>query len=136
MAKKNGKTAFIVSTTLGKTTHFNGKLKFKDSLKIDGRFQGRIESQGALVIEKGAMVEADILVGSVIIGGTVKGNIKASKKLEMLSTGRVIGNIETAALTIADGVVFEGKCEMIPDPDKINIFSDKVDAQKARALSR
>jgi cytoskeletal protein CcmA (bactofilin family) len=115
-----------ITTTLGKETSFNGVLRFKESLKIDGTFEGKIESPGFLYIENGATVKADIKVGSVVVGGVVRGNIEASERLEMLTTGKVFGNIRTAKLNIADGVVFEGKCEMIKNPDKLDIFSAAV----------
>jgi cytoskeletal protein CcmA (bactofilin family) len=119
-----------IRTTLGKETDFNGTMKFKDSLKIIGKFKGEIVSPGFLYIENGAEVKANIKVGSVIIGGVVKGNVIAKEKLEMLETGKVFGNIKTAKLKIADGVVFEGKCEMIKNPEKIDIFSENVDEIK------
>ena len=115
-----------ITTTLGKETCFNGVLRFKESLKIDGEFEGQIESPGFLYIENGATVKADIKVGSVVVGGVVRGNIEASERLEMLATGKVFGNIRTAKLNIADGVVFEGKCEMIKNPEKLDIFSAPV----------
>jgi cytoskeletal protein CcmA (bactofilin family) len=124
-----------ISTTLGKETAFNGIMRFRDSLKIDGNFTGEIVSTGYLYIESGAMVTANIRVGSVVIGGTVKGNVEASDKLEMLATGKVFGNIKTAKLKIADGVVFEGKCEMIKNPQAVNIFSGPVDQVKKAAQS-
>ena len=79
------------------------------------------------VIENGAVVNADIFVGSLIIGGTVRGNIQASESVEMLSTGKVYGNIKTAKLKIADGVVFDGNCEMIKKDEEIDIFSARVE---------
>ena len=115
-----------ITTTLGKETNFNGVLRFKESLKIDGTFEGEIESPGFLYIENGATVKANIKVGSVVVGGVVRGNIEASERLEMLTTGKVFGNIRTAKLNIADGVVFEGKCEMIKNPEKLDIFSAPV----------
>ena len=115
-----------ITTTLGRETSFNGILRFKESLKIDGTFEGEIESPGFLYIENGATVKADIKVGSVVVGGVVRGNIEASERLEMLTTGKVFGNIRTAKLNIADGVVFEGKCEMIKNPEKLDIFSAPV----------
>ena len=124
-----------ISTTLGKETSFNGKLCFRESLKIDGKFEGDIESSGFLYIENGAFVKADIKVGSIVIGGIVRGNIEASEKLEMLSTGQVFGNIRTAKLNIADGVVFEGKCEMIKNSESIDIFSAKVEQIKQTSQS-
>ncbi|MBN1797861.1 MAG: polymer-forming cytoskeletal protein [Spirochaetales bacterium] len=119
-----------IRTILGKETEFNGIMKFQDSLKINGRFKGEIVSPGFLYIENGAEVKANINVGSVIIGGVVKGNVTAKNKLEMLETGKVFGNIRTAKLKIADGVVFEGKCEMIKNPEKIDIFTENVDQIK------
>lgn len=124
-----------IKTTLGNQTNFQGTMRFKDSLKIDGSFQGEIISQGFLYIESGAVVKANIKVGSIVIGGIVKGNIEASERLEMLSTGQVFGNIRTAKLKIADGVVFDGKCEMIRNPDKISIFSNSVEEIKQSTQS-
>ena len=127
MAKNNDHKAHEkIVTILGKETNFNGILRFKESLKIDGRFEGEIESPGFLYIENGATVKANIKVGSVVVGGVVRGNIEASERLEMLTTGKVFGNIRTAKLNIADGVVFEGKCEMIKNPEKLDIFSAPV----------
>jgi cytoskeletal protein CcmA (bactofilin family) len=127
MSKNNEhKSIEKITTTLGKETSFNGVLRFKESLKIDGTFEGEIESPGFLFIENGATVKANIKVGSVVVGGVVRGNIEASERLEMLTTGKAFGNIRTAKLNIADGVVFEGKCEMIKNPEKLDIFSAPV----------
>jgi cytoskeletal protein CcmA (bactofilin family) len=124
-----------ISTTLGRETDFNGIMRFRDSLKIDGSFTGEIVSSGFLYVEQGASITANIHVGSVVVGGTVRGNIEATEKLEMLSTGKVYGNIRTAKLKIADGVVFEGKCEMIRNPQSINVFSGPVEQLKKNAQS-
>jgi len=136
MAKnEDHKASERISTTLGRETEFNGVMRFRDSLKIDGTFSGEIISSGFLYIEQGASVTANIRVGSVVVGGTVHGNIEATEKLEMLSSGKVYGNIRTAKLKIADGVVFEGKCEMIKNPQAINIFSGPVEQLKKTAQS-
>jgi cytoskeletal protein CcmA (bactofilin family) len=136
MAKnEDHKASERISTTLGRETEFNGVMRFRDSLKIDGAFSGEIVSSGFLYIEQGASITANIRVGSVVVGGTVRGNIEATEKLEMLASGKVYGNIRTAKLKIADGVVFEGKCEMIKNPQAINIFSGPVEQLKKSAQS-
>lgn len=104
-----------VSTTLGKETNFEGLLEFKKPLQINGHFQGEIVTDGVLLIGETATVRANIQAGTVVVGGEVFGNIIARKRLEMLQSGKVHGNIKTAKLQIADGVVFDGNCEMI-DP--------------------
>jgi len=121
-----------ISTTLGKETVFKGKMRFSDSLKIDGNFEGDIESSGFLYIDNGAIVNAEIKVRAVVVGGIVHGNIDAAERLEMLSTGQVFGNVRTSKLRIADGVVFEGKCEMIKTNLDIDVFSDTVEALKEK----
>ncbi len=131
MAKKNIRSnGQVIGTTLGKETLFAGTMRFTDSLKINGTLKGEIISEGILYIEEGAVIDADIQVGSVIIAGVVNGNIIATDKLEIMTSGKVYGNIRTARLRIADGVVFKGKCEMIRDPKTVDIFSARVEKLK------
>lgn len=132
MGKISEHSRHDATTTLGRETAFQGTLRFTDSLCILGKFSGEIISPGQLSIDEGAEVKANIRIGSITIGGLVKGNIIAKNKLEMLATGKVVGNIKTAKLKIADGVIFEGKCEMIKDPDKIDIFGESHDDLKKR----
>lgn len=107
-----------ISTILGKDTYLNGVLMFKKPLQIAGHFVGEIISDGFLYISETAVVKANIKAHTVIVGGEVTGNVIATERLEMLSTGRVNGNIKTAKLQIADGVIFDGNCEMI-QPTKV-----------------
>ena len=136
MAKTNDlKSLEGITTVLGKKTRFSGTMRYESSLKIDGSFQGKIISPGYLYIEEGAVINADIEVSSVVIGGYVKGNVEAREKLELLPSGKLYGNVRTAKLKIADGVVFEGKCEMIKDGEEIDIFSDTGAEIKSRVKS-
>ncbi len=108
-----------IATILETGSSLNGILEFKKPLQIDGHFEGEIITDSVLLISPRAVVRANIKAGTVIIGGQVIGNVEAFNRLEMLSTGQVIGNIRTAKLQIADGVIFDGNCEMIyPDESK------------------
>ncbi|MCU0823866.1 MAG: polymer-forming cytoskeletal protein [Leptospira sp.] len=107
----------VIATILGKETAFNGTLAFKKPLQISGDFTGEIISEGYLVISEGARVKANIKAGTVVVGGTIIGNVTATQRLEMLSTGKVQGNIRTSKLQIADGVVFDGNCEMLSNEE-------------------
>lgn len=104
----------MISTVFGDDTEFYGDLKFTKSLQINGLFEGEIVSEsGYLVVGKGGTVKANIKAKSVIIDGTVHGNIEALNSIEIHENGKLYGNIRTSKLKIADGVVFEGNCEMI-----------------------
>ncbi len=103
----------MIGTVFAKDTEFYGDLNFNKSLQINGYFEGEIISEGFLVIGEGAVVKANIKAKTVILKGTIYGNIEAAERLEIHLRGKLFGNIKTAKLKIADGVVFEGNCEMI-----------------------
>ncbi len=118
----------MISTVFSKDTEFYGDLSFKKSLQINGYMEGEINSSGFLVIGEGATVKANIKADTVIISGTVHGNVEARERLEIHSNGKLYGNIRTAKLKIADGVLFEGKCEMIKSYDKSGEVASQVPA--------
>jgi cytoskeletal protein CcmA (bactofilin family) len=101
-----------VHTLLGKGSEFDGKLTFEGQVRIDGKFSGQIITKDTLVIGDGARVNAEISAGTVIINGTVEGNIKATQVVELHPPARIKGNIETPTLSMERGVLFEGQCKM------------------------
>jgi cytoskeletal protein CcmA (bactofilin family) len=101
-----------ITTLLGRGASFEGKLTFEGTVRIDGRFKGEVFSDDVLVIGEGAIVEAEIDIGEVIIQGTVVGNIKAKRSIEIHAPGRVKGDLHTPSLQVDKGVVFEGRSFM------------------------
>jgi cytoskeletal protein CcmA (bactofilin family) len=101
-----------ITTLLGRGATFEGKLTFDGTVRIDGRFRGEVFTDDVLVIGEGATVEAEIDVGEVIIQGTVIGNIKAKRSIEIHAPGRVKGDVHTPSLQIDKGVMFEGRSFM------------------------
>jgi cytoskeletal protein CcmA (bactofilin family) len=101
-----------ITTLLGRGAAFEGKLTFEGTVRIDGRFRGEVFSDDTLVIGEGALVEAEIDIGEIIIQGTVVGNVKAKRSIEIHAPGRVKGDITTPSLQIDKGVIFEGRSFM------------------------
>jgi cytoskeletal protein CcmA (bactofilin family) len=101
-----------ITTLLGRGASFEGKLTFEGAVRIDGRFKGEVFSDDLLIIGEGALVEAELDIGEVIIQGTVVGNIKAKRSIEIHAPGRVKGDVHTPSLQIDKGVVFEGRSFM------------------------
>jgi cytoskeletal protein CcmA (bactofilin family) len=97
---------------LGEGTNFKGTLTFEGTVRIDGRLEGEIFTKDTLVIGEGAQVSASIQAGVVEIGGTVRGNVTAERKVDIRANGRLYGNISSPSLVIEEGVVFEGSCTM------------------------
>jgi len=125
--KKDGRMVIF-----GNTTSFNGFLRFKESLCIQGKFKGTIEASGALIVDKGAVVEADrISVSSLIVYGTVLGAVHAVDRIDMLPGAEVRGDVTAARLRIADGVLFDGQCSMTGISKDVEIFSRPTEEIKA-----
>jgi len=101
-----------VHTLLGKGSEFEGKLTFEGQVRIDGKFNGQIFTKDVLVVGDGARVTAEINAGTVIINGTVEGNVRATQLIELHAPARVKGNLESPALTMDRGVIFEGTSKM------------------------
>jgi cytoskeletal protein CcmA (bactofilin family) len=101
-----------INTLLGRGSEFEGKLTFEGTVRIDGKLSGEIFSDDVLVVGEGAEVHAEIDIGEIIIQGTVVGNIRAKRGVEIHAPGRVRGDITTPSLQIDKGVIFEGRSYM------------------------
>jgi excisionase family DNA binding protein len=91
-----------------------GNMVFKDpvNLRINGTFEGGLDTKGNLTIGENAVVKADIRGEAIKIAGTVIGDIMASKGLNIIPPGKVTGDIKTPVIAISEGAVFEGKVQM------------------------
>jgi cytoskeletal protein CcmA (bactofilin family) len=97
---------------LGRNTSFEGKMGFEGMARLDGKFDGEIFSGDILIIGENATINAEINVNTLVVDGKVSGNVSASGKIEIHSTGRLYGNISTPTLVIDEGGVFDGTCKM------------------------
>jgi cytoskeletal protein CcmA (bactofilin family) len=98
---------------LGRGTHFEGKLHFEGCVRVDGSFRGQIQSDDTLVIGEGADVDAEIDVATVIIkGGSVRGNVRASRSIELYVPAVVQGSLHAPEVFMDKGVQFSGSCTM------------------------
>jgi cytoskeletal protein CcmA (bactofilin family) len=91
---------------------FRGELEFEDTMRIDGKFNGKIHSKNELIVGESAHIEGDIHVGRIAISGTVVGKIVADTRVEIHRNGKVYSDVETPALIIEEGAIFQGNCVM------------------------
>ena len=105
MAVKNENTNCII----GEGSVFNGRFYVNGSILIEGKFEGDIKTDDQLIVGPTGKVRTDIIAKRVTIAGTLIGNIIASEEVNLLQSGKVLGNITTPKLTIEPGVITEGK---------------------------
>ena len=109
-------------TVLGSNAVFKGELNFKHTLCIDGEFEGKLTTSDKLIVAEEGTILADIEAGIVICKGKIRGNIIASQKLEIHSTGKIIGDVHTPALKVELGAVMLGRVVCPNISEMINKF--------------
>ncbi len=110
--RKGASVGGVAVTILTSGCHFEGKLYCKGASRIGGRIQGKVVSEGLLIIEEEASVEADVVVDEVIVLGKVNGRLRANKRIELCENSHFQGEITTPALVIKEGACFDGKAIM------------------------
>lgn len=98
---------------MGPGTEIQGELRFQDAVRVDGKFNGTVESAGALLVGETGVVIAKMKIGRLSVSGRVEGSIVASEKVEILHTGKIIGDVATPILVVEEGAILEGKCSMM-----------------------
>lgn len=114
-----------------------GDLHFKDNFRVDGRLVGRIVSRGDLVVGKDGEVDGEIEVMNLYVFGTLRGKVKARKRVEISRGSKIFADIETESFHIDDGALFEGHCKMRGPVDSDRSVGKVAEARlPARVLPR
>ena len=119
---------------MGVDTVFNGSLSFEGTVRIDGKFEGRVEAEDTLIVGETGNLTAEIIAGSVICQGKIKGTIIAKKKIEMHASSQITGNIQSPALHMELGAVLNGNCDMSGNNEPKIIKLVKNEEKEAASL--
>jgi cytoskeletal protein CcmA (bactofilin family) len=107
-----GKEEIAVNTIIGKGASFDGLLEIAGGLRVDGTLKGKIHNADVIFVGPSGTLEADVEAKEVIVGGVVRGNIKAPDKVELQAKSQVEGDIITYSLVVEQGAIFHGNCQM------------------------
>ena len=101
-----------INNYLGKDTVFKGRLTFEGIFNLDCNFKGDISAPGTLIVGEKGKIDSNIHVTSIICKGEILGNIIAEERVEILSSGKVYGDIWAPVVVVKKGAIFEGNCLM------------------------
>ena len=102
-----------IAALLGRGTKFRGKLVFEGRVRVDGAFDGEVHTEGVLVVGEEAVLDGTFDVGSLLVlGGTVRGKVRAREVIELHADSHVLAELETPRLFIDKGARFDGSCRM------------------------
>jgi cytoskeletal protein CcmA (bactofilin family) len=115
MAKSNEQTRCVI----GEGSVFDGRFIVSGSILIEGKFEGELETDDQLIVGPTGKVKTDISAKKVTVAGTLIGNINASEEVNLLASGKVLGDITTPKLVVEPGVVTEGKVTITSGNNKV-----------------
>ncbi len=99
----------ISNTIISTGTVVNGDITAPGFVRVDGSLKGSLHTQGPVIIGAKARMKSDITGTNITVGGVVKGNIIASERVTVLSTGLVLGDIITKQIQADSGCLIHGK---------------------------
>lgn len=97
---------------LGSDTVYEGKLTFKGTVRIEGKYRGEIQSDGTLNVGKDAQVDGTLEVGELLLSGHFSGEITAKRRVVVYSSGVLEGILQTPNLLTEEGGIIDGQIIM------------------------
>lgn len=121
-------------TVLGANSIIEGTLRSGANVRLDGTFTGTLEIGGNVLIGETAKITADVNARNISIAGAVRGNV-TGKKVQLLRTGRIWGDIHAQALTTEEGAFIDGKIAMVgheasPAPVEPEALEEPVEMER------
>ena len=114
-----------IKAYLGSDALFKGTLSFEGTVRIDGKFEGRVNTSDTLVVGETGDLEADIEAGTVICRGKMRGTIVASNKIELHPSSKIVGDVQTPALSIELGAILDGNCNMTGSNKIVDLMKEE-----------
>lgn len=116
-----------IPVVVGRGQRFDGLLTFSGSARVEGEFRGEVVSSGTLLLGEEADVRARIEVDELVVAGRLEGDATARRRIELLPTARVRGQLQAPRVALADGCLVRGRCltespvEPLPPPADVKL---------------
>ena len=120
-----------INTIIGKGSAISGNMKVNGFIRIDGDIDGSLETDGNVIVGENARILGDLTAKSVIIGGIIKGNIKANESVKILAEAAVIGDVISRKVQVDGSAIIHGHCISIKDETEYNNASGEYLQSKA-----
>ena len=121
------------------STELVGTIHCQEILRVDGRIEGAIRCEKALIVGQAARLDAAIEAAEVSVAGEVKGDITATRKITLQATARVVGDLSTPGIVIEEGAKLKGRihigAELKPEAPPERAAASEPKAQAASAQS-
>ncbi|MNP45802.1 Polymer-forming cytoskeletal [compost metagenome] len=130
-SRRSNKGSMATDTLIGQGSEITGKISCEANLRIEGKFNGEIETQGDVTVGEFAVARSNIQAREVFIAGKVYGDIATTGRLMITATGHMFGDVSAASLIIMEGGALSGTSKMISS-DPVPENSTDVDSRFLR----
>ncbi len=120
-----------INTIIGKGSAISGNMKVNGFIRIDGDIDGNLETDGNVIVGENARIRGDLTAKSVIIGGIIKGNIRANESVKILAEAAVIGDVISRKVQVDGSAIIHGHCISIKDEAEFGKTSGEYLQSKA-----
>ena len=100
------------NTIISPNLTIEGEVTADEQVIVQGTLRGKLTIEDTAIIERDALVEADVTAQVVLVAGTITGDVTADDRVDLQAGGKLVGDVKTARLTIADGASFKGSVDM------------------------
>ena len=101
-----------LNSILGDSSQMTGRMQIQGSVRIDGEFDGELIASETIVVGRTGLARAELEAKEVVVAGRVQGKLIGTERVELQEGAHVEGEIKTPSFIIADGVFFNGSCNM------------------------
>lgn len=112
MLKKSAEQTSSKMSIIGADMIVEGNIKAKEMIRVEGNVTGDVETEGTVTVSSTAHIKGNIKASCIVIGGVLEGDLVCGGKTEVISTGKVFGNMHTKSLIVDENAVFQGQCVM------------------------
>jgi cytoskeletal protein CcmA (bactofilin family) len=114
-----------METIIGPNCRMNGVLQSDGGIRIEGMFEGQIQTTGNLVVSDTAKVVAEVQAYNVVVSGSLKGNVTANR-IEITESGKLWGDLNVNSLLLSEGAYLRGQTNMGGDVEPPMIEPPKI----------
>lgn len=101
-----------VNAFIGKGVEFKGNINYNGTIRIDGKMEGEVSTEGCFLIGEDAIVTAKVTAGTIICKGTIVGDVVAKEKIRLRAPAVLKGTVTTPMISMEEGVLFNGTVKM------------------------
>lgn len=110
--REGGSDVKDVETVIGSTVKVEGNFIGSGDVIVEGHVAGTLKTSKNLRVGEQAVIKADVDAANIVIAGEIRGHVSCSGRIEVLSTGKIFGNVDTQTIAVAHGAVLHGKVSM------------------------